>query len=309
MPIGLRTARWVLLGSLLLARVPRAETSERNCAFSGIHRGEKAPCLGGERTVLGRPYCVHVPAAPRAGLPVVLLLHGYTSSGGAESRYFDLDSAVERRSFILVKPDGTFDSMGQRYWNAGRHLSANSPDDMTYLSALLEDVVATFGADVTRLFVVGHSNGAFMANRLACERSQRIAAIVSLAGAVDPDKCQPAQPVSVLTVHGSADALIHYAGGAAGFLGSYASAEATLAFWAKADGCTGARTAGKSLHLTCSSTEAETAVSSYSGCPAGVAVQHWRLDGVGHIPDFALPAWPDAVLDFLFAHPTTKATK
>jgi len=63
------------------------------------------------------------------------------------------------------------------------------------------------------------------------------------------------------------------------------------------------------MHLTCTATVAETSVSSYSGCPDGVSVEHWKLDGIGHIPNFALPAWPDAVLDFLWAHPKPKATK
>ena len=256
---------------------------------------------------MGRSYCVHVPAAPRAGLPVVLLLHGYTSNGENQARYFDLDSAVERRGFILVKPNGTKDPGGRRYWNAGRRLSPNAPDDLAYLTAVLTDVVTAFGADGNRIFVVGHSNGAFMANRLACERSEQIAAVVSLAGAVDPATCHPAQRVSVLTVHGTADPLVKYGGGSSGFLGTYVSAEATLAFWAKADGCTGAKTPGKSLHLTCNSTTAETTDVSYAGCPAGIGVEHWQLEGIGHVPNFALPAWPEAVLDFLWAHPRVKA--
>ncbi len=258
---------------------------------------------------MGRSYCVHVPAAPRAGLPVVLLLHGYTSNGENQARYFDLDSAVERRGFILVKPNGTKDPGGRRYWNAGRHLSPKAPDDLAYLTAVLTDVVTAFGADGNRIFVVGHSNGAFMANRLACERSEQIAAVVSLAGAVDPATCHPAQRVSVLTVHGTADPLVQYGGGSSGFLGTYISAEATLAFWARANGCTGAKTPGKPLHLTCNSTTAETTDVSYAGCPAGIGVEHWQLEGIGHVPNFALPAWPEAVLDFLWAHPKVKVTK
>src|SRR5277367_4575648 len=119
MTLGL--ARWLLLAALVLEQRPLAQTTERTCAFTGIRRGETLACSGGERTLLGRTYCVHVPAAPRAGLPVVLLLHGYTSNGETQSRYFDLDSAVERRGFILVKPNGTPDAAGRRYWNAGRH--------------------------------------------------------------------------------------------------------------------------------------------------------------------------------------------
>ena len=292
----------------LFPGMPGAQTPERPCAFTGIHPGDKPSCLGGERSVFGRVYCVHAPAAPKAGLPIVLLLHGYSSNGEAQSRYFDLDSAVERRGFLLVKPKGTPDARGALYWSAGRHLP-DGPDDLAYLTAVLKDVVAAFGADEKRLFVVGHSNGAFMANRLACERSDRIAAIVSLAGGVDPAACHPKQPVSVLTVHGTADRLIRYEGASGGFLGAYASADAALAFWAKVDGCTGRRTPGKPLLLTCDHTGTDTFVSAYGGCPPGVAVEHWKLDGAGHIPNFALPTWPDALLDFLWAHPKAASSK
>jgi polyhydroxybutyrate depolymerase len=307
--MGLGTVRCLLLAALLWPQPAPTQTTERPCAFTGLRRGEKFPCLGGERTVMGRAYCVHVPSAPRAGLPVVLLLHGYTSSGESQARYFDLDSSVDRRAFILVKPNGKPDAAGHRYWNAGRQLSPKAPDDLAYLTAVLKDVVTAFGADGNRIFVVGHSNGAFMANRLACERSDRIAAIVSLAGAVDPAACHPAQPVSVLTVHCTTDPLIQYTGGSAGFLGVYASADVTLAFWAKAEGCSGVKTSGKPLHLTCNSTAAETSVFSYAGCPAGIGVEHWKLEGIGHVPNFALPAWPDAVLDFLWAHPKVRLAK
>jgi len=240
---------------------------------------------------------------------VVLLLHGYSSNGELQARYFDLDSAVDRRNFILVKPNGTPDARGALYWAIGSHPSSEGPNDVAYLTAVLQDVVQAFGADDRRVFVVGHSNGAFMANRLACLRSDRIAAIVSLAGAVAPDACHPTQPVSVLTVHGTADHLVRYEGGAVGLLGPYASADQTLAFWAKADGCTGQRTSGKSRQLTCEGTGADSTVFAYLGCPPGISVEHWRLDGATHIPNFALPAWPDAVLDFLWAHPKAPAQK
>ena len=261
------------------------------------------------RTVLNRPYCVHPPVNAKPGLPVVLLLHGYASNGEAQSRYFDLDSAVDRRAFILVKPHGTPDRVGAYFWKAGFHRAWTGADDVVYLTAVLQDVVGAFGADASRLYVIGHSNGAFMANRLACERSEQIAAIVSLAGAVEPGSCRPVQPVSVLTVHGTSDQLILYAGAESSFLGAYASAEATFAFWAKADGCTGERTAEQPLHLTCGSPRPETGVLAYSGCPPHVTVEHWKLDGVGHIPNFALPMWPDAVLDFLFAHSKARRPK
>jgi len=292
-----------LLLTLVSAVQLQAQPPERACALSngvGIGDGAHLSCPHTQRTVLDRPYCVHVPAPPTAGLPVVLLVHGYTSSGEELARYLDLDAAVERRRFILVKPNGRADSSGELYWQ--RAPMASGRDDVEYLTAVIDDVVKAFGADSSRVFVIGHSNGALMANRLACERSARIAAFVSLAGTVEASSCHPAQPVSVLTVHGTKDKYVLYEGGTLQGLGSYRSAAATLAFWAKADGCEGSRTAAKPLSIMCDNAP-EAAVFSYEGCPPGIAVEHWMLAGVGHVPNFALPAWPNAVLDFLWAHP------
>jgi len=313
-----RSARRLLVSLLLTAHgvqagpdasvvaSPAEPAHERRCAFEGIRRGDRPACQGVERTVLGRPFCVHAPLGSRPRLPVVLLLHGYSSNGESQSRYLDLDSQVDRRGFILVKPNGTMNAHGSRFWNAGRRFSVGGPDDVGYLAAVIDDVVTTFDADPARVYALGHSNGAFMAHRLACERSNRIAAIVTIAGSVVPGSCRPEQPVSVLTVHGTKDRLIRYEGDT--LLGaSYASADVTLDFWARADGCQKTRRPGPSLRLVCDAQEATVAM--YAGCPPGITVEHWRLDGVGHVPNFALPAWPAAVLDFLWAHPKPAASK
>ena len=61
--------------------------------------------------------------------------------------------------------------------------------------------------DPYRIYVAGHSNGGFMSYRLACTHADRIAAIVSLAGATfdTPADCSPTEPVAVLQIHGTAD--------------------------------------------------------------------------------------------------------
>ena len=50
-----------------------------------------------------------------------------------------------------------------------------------------------------------------MAHRMACDHADAIAAIVSIAGAtfLNPDDCAPSEPVSVLQVHGTNDAVIY----------------------------------------------------------------------------------------------------
>lgn len=66
---------------------------------------------------------------------------------------------------------------------------------------------ARFNVDARRVYLVGNSNGAFMAHRYACEHPARIAAIAGLVGAMrtGPSVCSPAAGVSILHIHGDAD--------------------------------------------------------------------------------------------------------
>lgn len=144
-----------------------------------------------------------------------------------------------------------------------------------------------------------------MAHRLACEHSELIAGIVSVAGATwsDATKCQPQSPVSVLQVHGTRDATIKYAGGTR-HGGVHPGAEATLGTWAVKNGCTGKglEKAGADLDLVSDLPRAETQREAFGGCPAGIGVELWRLREGSHIPKFSR-AWATAALDWLMAHP------
>ena len=52
-----------------------------------------------------------------------------------------------------------------------------------------------------RVYVTGHSNGAIMAYRLAAEAADRVAAIVSVAGAMALYDPQPSRAGPVLHIH------------------------------------------------------------------------------------------------------------
>src|SRR5262245_14884376 len=67
---------------------PAAPDSGTTCSLGG---GAPSPtCVGTMRTVMARPYCVHVPASYVAGMPtaVLLLLHGYGVTGQIQAGYF-----------------------------------------------------------------------------------------------------------------------------------------------------------------------------------------------------------------------------
>jgi polyhydroxybutyrate depolymerase len=109
-----------------------------------------------------------------------------------------------------------------------------------FIARLLDLLTTKYGADPNRIFVAGQSNGSWMTFRLACELSDRIAAIAAVAGQRDDPACRPVRPLSVLEIHGTADPIVPYQGGRV-VLGSLAftvpAVADAISFWAKHNGC------------------------------------------------------------------------
>jgi polyhydroxybutyrate depolymerase len=282
--------------------------------------GSKKPDAGS--IVAGRPYGFKVPTGYVSGTPtpLVVLLHGYGASGAGQESYFQLGVIADEQTFLYATPDGTVDAVGAEFWNADDaccDFFGSGVDDVGYLNAMIDDISSKYTVDPKRIFVVGHSNGAFMSHRLACELSGRVAAIAALAGAVwnDGTKCNPTSAVSVLDVHGDADAVVGYGGGAvaAGLVApgvpaktqpSYPSEAQTMATWAAKNGCTGALAAdGVVLDLDVLLAGSETSESVVGGCPGGVDVELWTIAGGSHVPLLSEPTWGEAVYGFLKGHP------
>lgn len=267
---------------------------------------ERPTTFGGDRPVELRV----PPDYAGEDAPLILVLHGYGVNGAVQYAYTRFDNLVQREGVLVLAPDGTEDATGNLYWNAehpGCDIGAGSarPDDIGYLIGLLDEVAAAYNVDPDRVFVFGHSNGGFMAHRLACEHADRIAAIISMAGApaIEPADCAPAQPVSVLQIHGDADTTVLYGGGdqIIGAACAYPGAVETVSRWAGHNGCTGALTdSGERLDLELSLTGDETIVERFDGC-APAAAELWTIPGGGHIPTFPndvyQPMW-----EFLLAH-------
>ena len=257
--------------------------------------------------IAARPYSFKEPASydPKKPTPLVVVLHGYGAGGIVEQAYLGLNALSDSKTFLLAYPDGTVDSKGKRFWNATDgccNFDRVPVDDVAYVTQIIDDVSAQYNVDPKRIYLVGHSNGAFMSHRFACEVAPRVAAIVTLAGMqwLDPAKCSPSEPVAVLQVHGDADDTIHYEGGKTES-GAYPSARKTVATWAAKNGCTGDIAAtGQTLDLEVNIPGGETTVERYEGCPA--TVELWTIHGGDHIPGWS-PSWPNAMWEFLAANP------
>lgn len=155
-----------------------------------------------------RPVTLHVPNAYSCErpAPLIIALHGYTASSSDIDRYFGMTAEADRRGFLFAAPDGMKDRTGAPFWNATRaccNFGNVTTDDSTYLSQLVVDISAAYNVDAKRVYFVGHSNGGFMSYRMACDHSEQVAAIASLAGAMvdDVSLCTPTTSVSVLGHH------------------------------------------------------------------------------------------------------------
>lgn len=172
---------------------------------------------------LNRTYKVHVPLNYNgSSVPVVLALHGGGGNAeGLESSIFMKDTSDEK-GFLLVYPEGVGSIiLGKVFgvWNAGACCNStvsNNTDDVGFISSMIDQLSADFSIDKKKVYATGISNGAQMSYRLACELSNKIAAIAPVAGQGVFYTCNPTRPVPVMHFHGTSDRCAHYNGGTCG---------------------------------------------------------------------------------------------
>jgi polyhydroxybutyrate depolymerase len=165
-----------------------------------------------------RTYRLYVPSKlPDAPVALFIALHGGTGWGDQFAQTDHIESLAESNGFVVVHPDGVKVQGGPGgAWNAGACCGAparDGVDDVAFVAALVDAMEARFTIDPTRVFAIGHSNGAMMSFRLACDLSDRITGIGMWAGSLETDSCTPTHPVSIIQGHGDADMNIPLAGG------------------------------------------------------------------------------------------------
>lgn len=204
---------------------------------------------------------VHVPpgydgATP---LPLVVLLHGSTATGAAMLRDSGLAATADRHGFLVAYPDGGIAAKTGFVWNIPGVPTVESKipgpgerDDVAYIGALVDGLVAAGCADPARVYVTGLSGGGRMTSWLGCVAPERFAAIAPVVGlragnplAADPTRpdpatCRPKRATSVIAFAGDKDTTNPIQGGGAGYW-RY-TMHAAQQRWAQLDGCTAAPT-------------------------------------------------------------------
>ncbi len=227
-----------------------------------------------------RTYYLYTPKSynPSRPMPLVLVFHGHGGSGRSIADVTRFNALAEQKGFIVVYPDGI-----NQEWSL-RGGSQKKVDDVSFVTALLGHLKQIRNIDSHRIYATGFSKGAILAQDLACELPDKIAAFASVAGTlpvrVKPN-CRPQTPVSMLMINGTNDLAVHYQGDAKGQRGAGISIPETINFWRSRDRCTSSAQE-KQLPDPNPSDRFKVKVSRYSGCSGGSEVTLMAVVDGGH---------------------------
>lgn len=228
-----------------------------------------------------RRYDVYTPSGynQSASFPVVIYFHG--AGGNINACYKKrLNRMSDKFGFILVSPEGT----GMvKTWNGGEwdgdkccgYAMRKNIDDVGFIQKVIAEVEENFKVDEKRIYLTGFSNGALMVYRLACELSDKIAAIAVVAPLAVPSPCEISEAIPVMHIHGTADPRVPFAGGKGeGGRFDAQSAREMVDSWIQRDQC--------SEDFTTSYQKGDATCVSYGGCSEDAKVVFCTIVGMGH---------------------------
>ncbi|NCS94095.1 MAG: prolyl oligopeptidase family serine peptidase [Leptospira sp.] len=186
-----------------------------------------------------RKYYIYNPQPKKEDLkPLVLILHGRFGSGLQVMKQTEFNALAEENNLILLYPDGY-----EKSWADGRGgtpADRNGIDDVGFLEDIIKVTLQKYPIDPNKVFIMGHSNGGFMTQRMLLERTHLFRAGASVVSQLSINlvkKYKPSKPINVLFLNGTDDPLVPYYGGYVSDLGEILSVDETLHQWMEWNSC------------------------------------------------------------------------
>ena len=235
-----------------------------------------------------RDYILYIPEIydGNTTVPLVLNFHGFGSSASQQMFYGDFRDIADTEGFLLVHPEGTT-FIGNQFWNVGFPGISSTIDDVGFTEALIDELATLYAIDLDRVYATGMSNGGFMSFLLACQLSEKIAAVASVTGSMTQDTfddCNAQRPTPVLQIHGTEDDVVLYNGNTL----SIPIAD-VISYWVDYNNCetTPTTTTFPDIDPSDGSTIEH---SVYEDGDNGITTEHMKVIGGGH-------TWPGSVIN------------
>jgi polyhydroxybutyrate depolymerase len=235
-----------------------------------------------------RDYIIYVPEIydGSKAVPLILNFHGFGSSASQQMFYGDFRDIADTEGFLLVHPEGTT-FIGNQFWNVGFPGISSTIDDVGFTEALIDELATLYTIDLDRVYATGMSNGGFMSFLLACQLSEKIAAVASVTGSMTQDTfndCNAQLPTPVLQIHGTEDDVVLYNENNLSL-----PIPDVISYWVDHNNCetTPTTTTLPDVDVSDGST---IEYSVYEDGDNGITTEHMKVIGGGH-------TWPGSVLN------------
>ncbi|MDB9736855.1 alpha/beta hydrolase-fold protein, partial [Porticoccaceae bacterium] len=233
-----------------------------------------------------RDYYVYVPSSSDTSpIPLLYLLNGGSAERTPFEQQSNFEAMADREGIVLVVPVSQKLPSNESAWQLNADNS--SMQDIDYIEAIYTDVSSRTAIDANRVYAIGYSLGGMFSYELACQMSNRFAAIGSLAGSmpVAPTYCDPYRNVPILHVHGVQDEIIPYSSQwewkAWDAVGTMRDTPSLIEFWSSRYNCS--KQSKTSITATVDLDVRE-------DCDSGARVEHYRLENGTHV-------WPTSIGD------------
>ncbi len=257
--------RILLCLTVLLGAVPAQAGEMRRIVVKGVERS----------------YYLHVPPKPRAGMPLVIMLHGGAANGQNDVGRYGWEHMADGNGFVVAGPDGATlranepaSNENYRAWNQGGiQIASNvsASDDLGFIAALIDEIARSNAIDRRRVYVAGFSSGGGLVHRLGLELPGRVAALSAVAAGLPPTYPRPARGVPILISAGDRDPVTPVAGKGS-FVGD--SHRTLIDKWRVLNDCPAPRQIAAAPDL---------AIEASGPCRDGSEVRYILMKGVDHV--------------------------
>jgi len=256
-----------LVGAMLFAHWNQRRSSELQLGKPGVDCNTFPPSDAMVHQGLLRCWEMYAPPIRDAeNAALVIDLHGWHYTSSQQRRWSGLERIAKSESVYAVWPNGY-----EGQWKSSPTPSLGPADDVAFLRALVGKVADEYGGvNRSRVYLMGHSNGCWMALRAAAEASDVFAAVACVSGfLMEPEPDVPQRfPVGELELHCLDDPANSY------YPTAWSpGARRTLNAWRRRNNCTGL--------LRERWSNASSVFMEHTSCASGGAAAHVALTDCG----------------------------